>query len=45
LENIEADVDIISVWKTIRENINISAKETVGYELKKHKPRFGEGST
>jgi hypothetical protein len=38
-------VDIInSEWKTIRENIKISAKESLGYfELKKHKPWFDEG--
>jgi hypothetical protein len=30
--------------ETIRENINISAKESLGYyELKKHKPCFDEG--
>jgi 50S ribosomal subunit-associated GTPase HflX len=38
LENLDAEVDINSVWETIRENIKISAKERVGYfELKKHK--------
>jgi hypothetical protein len=32
-------VEINSAWETIRENINISAKESLGYfELKKHKP-------
>jgi hypothetical protein len=37
-------VDINSVWEIIRQNINISAKETLGYyELKKHKPWFDEG--
>jgi hypothetical protein len=31
-------------WETIRENIEISAKEGLGYyELKKHKPWFDEG--
>jgi hypothetical protein len=31
-------------WETIRENINISTKESLGYfELKKHKPWFDEG--
>jgi hypothetical protein len=30
-----------SAWETIRENIQISAKENLGYfELKKHKPWF-----
>jgi hypothetical protein len=33
-----------SARETIRENINISAKEGLGYfELMKHKPRFDEG--
>jgi hypothetical protein len=44
LENSDTEVDINRVWKIIRENINISAKESVGYhELKKHKPWFDEG--
>jgi hypothetical protein len=31
-------------WETVRENIRISATESVGYyELKKHKPSFDEG--
>jgi hypothetical protein len=31
-------MEINSAWETIRENINISAKESLGYfELKKHK--------
>jgi hypothetical protein len=34
-------VEINSVWETIRENIKISAKESLDYfELKKHKPWF-----
>jgi hypothetical protein len=34
-------VEINGAWETIRENINISAKEILGYfELKKHKPWF-----
>jgi hypothetical protein len=37
-------VDICRAWETIRENIKISAKESLGYyELKKHKPWFDEG--
>jgi hypothetical protein len=37
-------VDVNKTWKTIRENIKISAKETLRYyELKKHKPWFNEG--
>jgi hypothetical protein len=36
-------VEINSAWETIRENIKISAKESLGYfELKKHKPWFDE---
>jgi hypothetical protein len=34
----------LDAWATIRENIKISAKGSLGcYELKKHKPRFHEG--
>jgi hypothetical protein len=36
-------MDINSAWKMIRENIKISAKESLGYfELKKHKPWFDQ---
>jgi hypothetical protein len=43
LENLDDDVDITRAWETIRENINISAKESLGYyEQKKHKPWFNE---
>jgi hypothetical protein len=39
LEYLDAEVEINSAWETIRENINISAKERVDYfELKEHKP-------
>jgi hypothetical protein len=39
LEDLDAEVESNSAWETIRENINISAKESLGYfELKKHKP-------
>jgi hypothetical protein len=32
LEDLEAEVDInINAWKTIRMNIKISAKESLGY--------------
>jgi hypothetical protein len=32
------------VWEMIRENINISAKDSLGYyELEQHKPWFDEG--
>jgi hypothetical protein len=31
-------------WETIRKNIKISSKESLGYyELKKHKPWFNKG--
>jgi hypothetical protein len=41
LENLEPEVDISGAWKTISENIKISAKESPGYyELKKYKPWF-----
>jgi hypothetical protein len=34
-------MEINSAWKTIRENIKILAKESLGYfELRKHKPWF-----
>jgi hypothetical protein len=44
LEGLDVEVDNNSSWETIRENIKISAKESLGYfELKKHKPWFEEG--
>jgi hypothetical protein len=44
LENLHTEVDINKAWETIGENINISAKESLGYyELKKHKPWLNEG--
>jgi hypothetical protein len=44
LEDLDAEVEINSAWETIRENIKISAKESLGYfELKKHKPWFDNG--
>jgi hypothetical protein len=44
LENVDAEVEINTVWETIRENIKISAKENLSYyEKKKHKPWFDEG--
>jgi hypothetical protein len=43
-ENLGTEVDINRACETIRENIKISAKESLGYyELKKHKPWFDEG--
>jgi hypothetical protein len=41
---LEAEVEIISAWETIRENIKIAAKESLYYyELKKHQPWFDQG--
>jgi hypothetical protein len=41
LEDLDAEVDINSAWETIRENIKISARQSLGYyELKKHKLWF-----
>jgi hypothetical protein len=41
---LDAEVEINAIWKTIRENIRISAKDSLGYyELKQHKPWFHEG--
>jgi hypothetical protein len=37
LENLDTEVDIDIAWETIRKNIKISAKESLGYyEWKKH---------
>jgi hypothetical protein len=45
LEDLDTEVEINSAWETIRENIQISAKESLGYfELKKHKPCFDENA-
>jgi hypothetical protein len=39
LEDLDTEVEINSAWETIRENIKISAKESLGcYELRKQKP-------
>jgi hypothetical protein len=43
LEDLDAEVEINSAWKMIRENTKIPAKESLGYyELKKRKPWFDE---
>jgi hypothetical protein len=43
LEDLDAEVEINSAWETIKENIQISAKESLCYfEMKKHKPWFDE---
>jgi hypothetical protein len=37
-------VDINRAWENIRENIKVSAKESLGHhELQEHKPWFDEG--
>jgi hypothetical protein len=39
LEDLDAEVELNNAWETIRENIEISAKESLDYfELKNHKP-------
>jgi hypothetical protein len=44
LDDLDAEVEINSAWKMVRENINILAKESLDYyELKKLKPLFNEG--
>jgi hypothetical protein len=43
LEDLDTEAEINSAWEMIRENIKISAKESIDYfELKKHKPWFDE---
>jgi hypothetical protein len=43
-ENLDDNVDIKRAWKSIRENIKISNKGSLGYyELKPHKLLFYEG--
>jgi hypothetical protein len=40
LEDLDAEVEHNSEWETIREDIKISAEESLSYfELKKYKPR------
>jgi hypothetical protein len=44
MEDLDIESEASTVWKTIRENINISAKGNIGYyELKQHKPWFDKG--
>jgi hypothetical protein len=44
LEDLNAGVKINSAWEMIRENIKISAKESLCYyELRKYTPWFDEG--
>jgi hypothetical protein len=45
LEDFYTEMEINSAWEMIRENINISAKQSLGhFKLKKHRPWFNEGS-
>jgi phosphomevalonate kinase len=44
LENLDTEEDLNKAWETIRENINISATESLGYyEPKKNKSWLDEG--
>jgi hypothetical protein len=44
LEDLDTEVEINSALETIRENIKIPAKESLGYyELNMHKPWFDRG--
>jgi hypothetical protein len=44
LEDLDAEVEINTVWEIIRENIKISAKESLSYyKPKHHKPWFDKG--
>jgi hypothetical protein len=43
LENFNDNVDMNTAWENIRENINISAKESLGhYKLQQHNPLFDD---
>jgi RNAse (barnase) inhibitor barstar len=43
LEDLDTEVKIDSAWETMRENIKISVKVSLGYfELKKHMPWLNE---
>jgi hypothetical protein len=44
LDDLDVEVKINNPWEIIRDNIDISAKDSLGYyELRKHKPWFNEG--
>jgi hypothetical protein len=44
LEDLNTEFEINTIWKTMRENIKISAKLSLGYyELKQNKPWLDEG--
>jgi hypothetical protein len=43
LEDLNAEVEINMGWETIRDDIQISAQDSLAYcELKQHKPWFDE---
>ena len=43
LENLNDDEDVNRTWENIKENIQTSAKESLGlHELKQNKPRFDD---
>ena len=43
LENLNEDEDVNRIWRNIKHNIQISAKESLGmHEWKQHKPWFDE---
>ena len=43
MENLNDDEDVNRTWENIKENIQTSAKESLGpQELKQHKSRFDE---
>jgi len=43
LEDLSDDEDINRGWENIKENIKLSAKDSLGLqELKQHEPWFGE---
>jgi hypothetical protein len=44
LEDLDAEVEINTIWEMIKENIKMSAQEGLGYyELKQHKLWFDKG--
>jgi hypothetical protein len=42
LEDLDKEVEINSAWETIRENIKISVKDSLGYFELKHMPWFSK---
>jgi hypothetical protein len=46
LEDLDTEININSVWQTMRENIKILVEESIGYyELKKQRPWFDGGGS